>query len=288
MRALLAAGHDVIGVDRDTRRSGRLRGLEARIALRDLDLSDRLAVCALLDSTDPEGVIHLAWYARATDYLVSKRNLESLATTLQLTDELFARGCRKLVGAGTCLEYAPSPAVRREGDPERPDSLYAACKLAAGHILRALALSVGAELAWGRVFHVHGPAEARDRLLPHVASELRRGVRVELTDGTQLRDHLHVADVASAFVALLAPGASGVYNVCSGEPVTLRCVLELVGEQVGRPELLGFGARAHRPDEVMALAGDSSRLRALGWQPRFGLRDGIADALRLDGAGSGR
>ena len=61
--------------------------------------------------------------------------------------------------------------------------------------------------------------------------------------------------------------------------MTLRRVLESVGDIVGRKDLLQFGARPHRPGEIMFLAGDSRRLRALGWAPRFGLEDGLADAL---------
>jgi dTDP-6-deoxy-L-talose 4-dehydrogenase (NAD+) len=143
-----------------------------------------------------------------------------------------------------------------------------------------LAAEVGAELAWARVFHIHGPNEDRRRLIPWVASQLRAAVPVELTDGTQVRDHLHVSDVASGLVTLLSPRASGIYNVCSGEPVTLRRVLETVADLVGDRNLLRFGARPHRPNETMFLAGESTRLRALGWTPRFSLRDGLEDALR--------
>jgi len=45
-------------------------------------------------------------------------------------------------------------------------------------------------------------------------------------------------------------------------------------------EWAGFGARPHRPNETMFLAGDATRLRTLGWAPRFALRDGLEDALR--------
>jgi nucleoside-diphosphate-sugar epimerase len=62
-------------------------------------------------------------------------------------------------------------------------------------------------------------------------------------------------------------------------PVTLRQVLEIVGDIVGRRELLKFGARPHRSGETMYLAGDPSRLRGLGFAPRFSLRDGLIDAL---------
>jgi nucleoside-diphosphate-sugar epimerase len=56
-------------------------------------------------------------------------------------------------------------------------------------------------------------------------------------------------------------------------------VLETLGDLLGRTDQLRFGELPHRPSETMFLTGDSTRLRSLGWSPRFGLRDGLADAL---------
>jgi dTDP-6-deoxy-L-talose 4-dehydrogenase (NAD+) len=260
-------GHEVIAVTRA-----------------DVDLDDEGAVTRLLAARRPEALIHLAWYARASDYLVSDENLRSLRMTVGVVRAALAGGCGRIVGAGTCLEYADLPAPRREGDPVDPRSLYASCKLAAFAVARALAAAAGASFVWGRIFHLHGPGEAPERLLPWIAGQLARGVPVELTDGLQVRDHLHVDDVAAALVALL--GAGGVVNVCSGAPVTLREVVETLADLAGRRDLLRFGARPRREGEVMCLAGDAGRLRGLGFRPRFGLRDGLADALAGYGSGS--
>jgi nucleoside-diphosphate-sugar epimerase len=277
VREAVAAGHEVTAVVRAWP-APRLAGTAA--AVRALDLRDREAVAALLAAARPEALIHLAWYAAPADYLTSPENLGSLAMTVELGRAALAAGCPKLVVAGTCLEYADRSDLRREDDPVDPRSLYASCKLGAYLVLRALAASAGAELAWGRIFHLHGPGEDRARLLPWIAGELRRGHAVELTDGTQVRDHLHVADVAAALVALARPGVAGAHNICSGEPVTLRRVIEIVARAVGGEELLRFGARPHRPGEVMFLAGDASRLAALGWRPRWTLEDGLRDAVQ--------
>jgi hypothetical protein len=56
-------------------------------------------------------------------------------------------------------------------------------------------------------------------------------------------------------------------NVCSGEPVTLRTVLDVVGREVGRRDLLEFGKRGYVSGEVMNLAGVPDRLRNSGWRP---------------------
>jgi nucleoside-diphosphate-sugar epimerase len=279
VRTLVEARHEVVALDRPTAPADRLTAVADRIERVAVDLDEPSAIRALVEAVRPEALIHLAWYANPVDYLVSHANLASLSATAGLVQAALAAGCHKLVLAGTCVEYRPLDRALREDDPVEPRTLYGACKHAAWLVTTALASSAGVELAWARVFHLHGPGEDPRRLIQWVASELRAGRPVELTDGSQVRDHLHVTDVAAGLVALLSAGASGVYNVCSGEPVTLKEVLETVGEIVGRPELLRFGARPHRPDEMMFLCGNSRRLRSLGWKPRFGLKDGLADAI---------
>jgi nucleoside-diphosphate-sugar epimerase len=276
---LVESGHEVVALDRDSRAFGRLERWGDRVERVALDLREGAAVGACLGEVRPTAIIHLAWYADPVDYLTSNENLGALQATLTMVQAALAVGCRKLVMTGSCVEYAPSPRPLREEDPADPVTLYASCKQSAWLVCRALARAADAELSWARVFHLHGPGEDTRRLIPWVARELRAGRPVDLTDGTQVRDHLHVADVAAGLVTLLLAGASGIYNVCSGEPVSLREVLETVGEIVGRPDLLRFGARPHRAGEIMFLAGNSARLRALGWSPRYALRDGLKDAL---------
>ena len=276
---LLAENHRVIALDRAQGSFGRLARWSNRIETIMLDLETTDAVRAYVAQSRPDAIIHMAWYADPADYLTSPRNVPSAMATIALVEAALSAGCRKLVMTGSCVEYAAAARLLREDDPADPRTLYASCKHATWLIARALAAAAHAELSWARVFHLHGPGEDTRRLIPWVTRELREGRSVDLTDGTQVRDHLHVADVASGLVTLLSSGASGVYNVCSGEPVALRLVLETVGSIVGHADLLRFGALPHRPGEIMFLAGDGRRLRSLGWTPRYGLRDGLIDAL---------
>lgn len=281
---LAARQHEVMALDRDLTSLRRIAPWIDTVATTTTDLGDVERVRSCLDSFQPDAIVHLAWYAAPHDYLVSPENLASLAVTTGLVQAALASGCRKLVLSGTCVEYALRDRLLTEADPADPRTLYAACKHAAWWVARTLAANTaGAQLSWARVFHLHGPGEDERRLIPWVARELRAGNRVDLTDGTQVRDHLHVADVAAAIITLLTPGASGIYNVCSGEPITLRQVLEVVGDIVGNRHLLRFGARPHGPNETLFLAGSSARLRSLGWAPRFDLREGLMDTLSRSG-----
>jgi dTDP-6-deoxy-L-talose 4-dehydrogenase (NAD+) len=287
-RALVRGGDEVLALLRPGASRARIADVVAHLRVAEAALEDERAVEAALAALRPEAVVHLAWYARPTDYLSSPANLDSLWATLAFVRRALDAGCGKVVGLGTGLEYESSDRPRRESDPADPRSLYASCKLAAWAACRALARQRGAELVWARLFHVHGPGEDPARLVPSVAAALGAGRPFDLSPGLQVRDHLPVADVAAALAHLARPGLTGIFNVCSGVPVTLREVAEAVGEIVGRPELLRFGARPYAPDETMFLVGDPARLRASGWAPSAGsLKASLAEAIAAHARAAG-
>jgi dTDP-6-deoxy-L-talose 4-dehydrogenase (NAD+) len=278
VRQLAASGAEVLALVRPGAKHPRLQGARARIHGQALE--DGAALERWFAAERPEALVHLAWYARPSDYLVSRENLASLSTSLHVAEAALGAGCQKIVGVGTCLEYAAAERPFEEGDPVDPVSPYAAAKHAAWLVMRALAARAGAELAWARVFHLYGPRESESRLVPSVAASLRRGEPTEVTAGEQVRDYLHVDDVAAGLACLTQPGAVGVFNVCSGEGRPLRELLATLGRILGREECLRFGARPYAAGESMYLAGRSDRLRQLGWKPRFAtMEDGLRDAL---------
>jgi dTDP-6-deoxy-L-talose 4-dehydrogenase (NAD+) len=245
-----------------------------------LDLRDEREVTSLVETTKPDAIIHLAWYARPEDYLVSAENVRSLETALAFARAVLAGGCRKMVGVGTCLEYADLPHPRAEDDALNPKSLYARCKHAAHLVLAGLFAREGATLSWARLFHMHGPGEHPARLVPSVAAALRAGKLFGLSPGEQVRDHMDVRDVAAALVHLAKHDINGPVNVCSGKAITLRAMLEIVGRELEHPELLAFGKRPYMPTEIMNMAGIAFRLRESGFRPsHLDLATSLRDAL---------
>jgi nucleoside-diphosphate-sugar epimerase len=87
--------------------------------------------------------------------------------------------------------------------------------------------------------------------------------------------------VASALWALTESRASGVFNICSGLPVTMRQLMETIGEIAGGGELIRFGALPYREWDPPFICGDNRRLRAAtNWQPRFSTHsDGLAQTV---------
>ncbi|GEP35327.1 UDP-glucose 4-epimerase [Nocardioides szechwanensis] len=120
-----------------------------------------------------------------------------------------------------------------------PRSTYAASKLAQEHYAATWARQAESAVVALRYHNVYGPGMPRDTPYSGVAamfrSSIERGEAPKVyEDGGQMRDFVHVADVAAANVLAIeaavgfSAGGVAAYNVCSGEPVTIKRVADLV------------------------------------------------------------
>ncbi|GAB3784114.1 NAD-dependent epimerase/dehydratase family protein [Nocardioides ungokensis] len=176
-----------------------------------------------------------------------------------------------------------------------PRSSYAASKVAQEHYTSAWARQAGAAAVTLRYHNVYGPGMPRDTPYSGVAamfrSSLERGEAPKVfEDGGQVRDFVHVEDVAAANLAALRAvageraGRCAAYNVCSGEPVTIRRVADLVARGTGRdlaPEITG----GYRLGDVRHVVASPERARVeLGFKaevsPERGLREFATAPLR--------
>jgi nucleoside-diphosphate-sugar epimerase len=108
---------------------------------------------------------------------------------------------------------------------------------------------------------------------------LLRGEPARCSHGRQIRDFMNVADVARAFALLLGSDCTGAVNIGTGQRVSIAEVALTLGDLLGRPDLIRLGelpAREGEPDELVA---DATRLKSLGFEPRFDLRSGLADTV---------
>jgi UDP-glucose 4-epimerase len=141
-----------------------------------------------------------------------------------------------------------------------------------------------------------GPSSANATHLIKVAVEVALGKRSEVTvygndfatpDGTGVRDYIHVSDLARVHVLALdelfaRPAVSHVLNCGYGRGRSVLEVLDVVGQEVGRPIPHVLGPR--RSGDLDCVVADNRRLKKrLGWQPRYDdLHAIVADALRWE------
>jgi len=170
-----------------------------------------------------------------------------------------------------------------EDAPLRPRSLYAASKAAQEHYALAWAEATGGSAVALRYHNVYGPFMPRDTPYSGVAaifrSAIERGEPPRVyEDGGQMRDFVHVDDVAAANVASVASDVDGfaAFNVCSGRPVSIMEVATRLGEvrDGAAPVVTG----QYRSGDVRHIVADPANAAdVLGFRAAVDWRDGLAD-----------
>jgi len=247
------------------------------------DLLDPFQTRELLAAVRPTHLLHFAWYTMPRDYRESDENLRWCQAGIELVKCFAGSGGQRAVFAGTCFEYDLRYGFCSEDlTPSSPSTLYGTCKNSLREVVSAFGSRAGLSTAWGRIFYVYGPHEAPERLVPAVIRELLEKKRARCTHGRQVRDFLHVADLAEAFVALLDSEIQGVVNIGSGEPVTVRTIASAIAKLIGGATEVELGAIEAAPGDPPMVVADIGRLRdRVGWTPRWALERGLCDSIRF-------
>jgi NAD dependent epimerase/dehydratase len=263
------------------------------------DLRDRDVVSRLVRGRD--AIYHLAAsisvpYSYEAPREVVMTNVEGtlnvLTAALEADVERFVQMSSSEV-YGTA-QYVPID----EAHPLHAQSPYAASKVGADKLAESFQMSFGLPAVVARPFNTFGPRQSLRAVIPTIVAQALAGGELRLGALTPRRDFVFVGDTVAALLALAAhPDApGGVFNIATGQDVSVQEVIDLVGELVGR-ELVVQGSRERmRPEnsEVHRLLGDADRLRALtAWAPQTSLREGLqaviawmtdSDLVRRSGA----
>lgn len=246
-----------------------------------VDLLDATAVDGVIRSIKPWGALHFAWHDDPVSRWTSTENIRWKDATLALARSLSASGGKRLVVCGSCAEYDWSHEDLSEREtPLNPSTSYGAAKAAAFLALSGSQDKLNLSIAWGRVFFCYGPGEPPGRLISDLMIKLAQDQPAEFTNGLQIRDYMHGADIGDAFGRLLASDITGAVNIASGRGVEVRHLIETTARLMGKSDLVRLGALPRRPGDPERLVGRRERLYSeLGFQPRFDIESGLADTL---------
>lgn len=256
VEAALARGHTVTAVGRDKAKAAGT-SWASRVRFVAVDLHSEGFDPSVLG--DANAMLHLAWPG-LPNYRDPAHLERHLPANTRFLERMLAAGLRRLVITGTCLEYGVTNGPLSETMPSAPMLPYAMAKDALRRRIEER-MPQAATLIWARLFYMHGPGQNPKSILAQLDAAVARGdAAFPMSRGEQLRDYLPVTEVAQRLVRLAeTPGASGIYNICSGEPISIRRLVEARIAERGstiQPEL----GRYPYPDyEAMAFWGDGSR-----------------------------
>jgi len=242
------------------------------------DIMDRAATRGLLEEYKPKGLLHLAWFVEPGKLITDPSNLTWVSASLDLIRAFRDSGGERCTISGSCYEYDWRYGYCVEGvTPCEPDTLYGAAKDSLRRTVLAYCTVSGLAGSWGRAFFMYGPRENPSRLVSSVIISLLKGHPAKSSHGRQIRDYLHIQDVADGMVALFASQVRGAYNIAAGTSTTILEIVELLGKITGRTDLLQIGAIPARANDAPLVLGDGRRtLNEVGWKPRIDLEAGLA------------
>ena len=240
-------------------------------------------ICNLGDAirrAKAEYVIHLS------AFVSTERSLHALDETLRQnllpTISLLAAAAEvqvaRVVLLGSCEEYSQKTTPFDTALATDPSSPYGASKAAATAYARMFTNSFGLSTVVLRPSVVYGPGQSDRMLISQVMKAMSKNRSVEVTRGEQTRDFIYVEDVVKAIIrSLTVSSAEGdVWNVGSGEVVTVRDCLERIERITGRTGLIEYGKRSYSENEIFQYELKvQGTYAAFDWKPSVTLDEGL-------------
>ena len=263
-----------------------------KVASVDADLNDKPVLTKALRDHKIDAVMHFAAYAYVGESvqkpLMYYQN--NVATTVSVLEAMESAGVERFVFSSTCAVYGdPDKIPITEDEKKAPVSPYGRSKLMVEEVLTDYA-AANPKFKFAALRYFNASGCAMDGTLgedhnpePHLIPVIFQaiiGQRPKLTvfgtdyptpDGTNIRDYIHVDDLAAAHIAAmqrLAPGQKIVCNLGTGAGFSVRQILQTAEKVTGKKIPVEYGPR--RPGDAVALYADATTAKKLlAWEARF-------------------
>lgn len=209
----------------------------------------------------PDVLIHLAW-SGLPNYRSLHHFEHELPSQYRFLKDLVQSGLPSVVVAGSCFEYGMQSGSLSEEIEPHPGNPYGFAKNVLRAQLEYLKEAYPFQLTWARLFYLYGTGQSENSLLPQLRQAVERGDRAfGMSGGEQLRDYLPVEEAASYLVSLaLKRQDVGTVNVCSGDPISVRRLVEGWVKENDWSITLNLGRYPYPDYEPMAFWGDRTKL----------------------------
>ncbi len=255
---LLEGGHELTAIGRN---KSRMEQLPSFHSVRFVESDIRSAASCIHDTLGANDVlVHLAW-----DGLPNYKGLfhfeKNLPEAYDFVKSAVLAGYKRIVVVGTCFEYGMVEGCLSEDSLTCPANPYGIAKDTLRKYLQLLQLETPFELSWCRLFYMYGPGQNPKSLFSQLEAAIaRKDARFPMSGGEQLRDFLPVAEVADRLRTVIEhPSADGVFNICSGKPVSIRSLVEKRIQELGAKIELDLGVYPYPTYEPFAFWGNPNK-----------------------------
>jgi GDP-4-dehydro-6-deoxy-D-mannose reductase len=262
----------------------------SRVIWHSVELHDREAVADAITAFKPSEIYHLAGVPHVGDSWAHVH--ETFAGNVLGTHHLFGALRRldlkpRLLITSSATVYQPINRAITEQDIVLPNSPYGTSKLAQEMVAVRAWEDDGVPSLIARAFNHVGPRQAPAFVASSIAKQIaeieagRRPAKLTMGNLDSERDLMDVRDTVRAYRAMMKTAKPGIpYNVCSGQAVRIRDLVELLRSKARVPIAIEQDPARFRPNDTPLVLGDHSRLTAdTGWSPQIRIDQTVADLL---------
>lgn len=236
-----------------------------------LDLFDQPMRKKVLNKVKADTLIHLAWDVEPGKYVHSTTNSKWAEISNDLFHSFYEKGGRRIIGVGTCIEYAPSDKLfcKENSTPLDLTTPYAFAKNKVHNYLESLSKTYGRTYSWIRPFYLFGLYEKKERFVPSLIRKLLKDEKIWSWNGDIMRDYLFTQDLAQNLVRVSDSNFSGAINMGSGNPLSQQKFVEIVAERMGKKHLAIKNPTTTPIKEISSIAADMGKFRNLFGDPKI-------------------
>lgn len=260
--ALLARGCQVRAVARNAETAAGLSWInDVEFIAADIHADD-LDIAALTDGID--SLAHLAWPG-LPNYQALFHFEHNLMADYRFIKGAVEAGVSQVLVTGTCFEYGLQSGPLSEQTEPRPSNPYGLAKNTLRVFLENLQCEKPFTLQWARLFYLHGAGQNPNSLLAALDRAIDAGADTfNMSAGEQLRDYLAIDTAAEHLAAIVQQREfDGVINCSSGQPISVRALVEQRLRERGASISLNLGHYPYPTHESMAFWGVADRLQQL-------------------------
>jgi nucleoside-diphosphate-sugar epimerase len=247
------------------------------------DVSNKNKVKKIIKKIKPKTIYHLATHGGYSD----QNDLEKIKKSILDATYNLINECKKyrfniFINTGSSSEYGFKNKAMKEGDILVPNSYYSVFKSSSTLYCQYESLKSNIQIVTIRPFHVYGPYEKSNRLIPSLIKNMLSGKKVKLVSSKVSRDMIYISDVIDFYIMIAnKKNLKGeIFNLGSGKKTTIKEIYNSLKRITNYKVKNSWGSMKNRYWDQSTWYSDNSYVKnKLNWKPEVSLKKGLANTV---------
>ena len=257
----------------------RLKDIKKNLNIYYADISDKHKIKKIIRKIKPKTIFHLAThgaYSEQNDLIKIKQS--TLDATFNLLNECKKYKFNTFINTGSSSEYGFKNKSMKESDVLVPNSYYSVFKSSSTLYCQYESLKSNLQIVTIRPFHVYGPFESQNRLIPTLIRKMISNKKIKLVSSKVSRDLIYIDDAIKFYLIIAKKkGLNGqIFNLASGKKTTIKKIYNSIKSITNYKKTNKWGSMKNRSwDQTIWYADMSYVKNKLNWKPKVNLKKGL-------------